>query len=145
MLSSFNRCFSSLGNFLLSSMSLMISASLSTLSSLWCRREFKTWYFDVRREVGVDFFSLLPDTYAVTESQRSRTCGLAMTPTCVPAKPCVSPLVCWTIPSISRKQLAWFHSKQRSTSNPSNTHTRKEHSFKSANSMVPLWTLESWR
>ena len=62
-----------------------------------------------------------------------------MTPSCVPAKHCVSPLVCWTVPSISRKQLARFNFKKRSTSNPSNTHTRKEHSFKSANSMVPLW------
>ena len=35
LLSSFNRCFSSLGNFLLSSMSLMISASLSTHSSFF--------------------------------------------------------------------------------------------------------------
>ena len=34
-LNSFNRCFSSLGNFLLSSMSLMISASLSTRSSFF--------------------------------------------------------------------------------------------------------------
>ena len=78
------------------------------------------------------FFSLLPDTYTVTDSQRSRKCGLAMTPTCVPAKPCVSSLVCWTIPSISRKKLAWFQKTQHlqpiqythARSTPSNPQTR---------------------
>ena len=66
------------------------------------------------------FFSLLPDTYTVKDHGNA----LAMTPTCVPAKPCVSSLVCWTIPSISRKKLAWIHFKKRSISNPSNTHTQ---------------------
>ena len=96
------------------------SSNLSLLQEgnlyLVIQRSTRSW-------CGLSF--LQPNTYTVTESQRSRKCGLAMTPTCVPAKPCVSSLLSWTIPSISRKQLTWLHFKNAAyPTHPIHTHAR---------------------
>ena len=68
--------------------------------------------------------SLQPNTYTVTESQRSRKCGLAMTPTCVPAKPCVSSLL------IHLAQAAHMVSLQKRSipTHPIHTHARSTRS-----------------